>query len=937
MHRLWIFFILLALLAPMGAIAQDTLPAEEVPEHLTDHKTSAARNMLYQIFGSIAQVAGGELEMSAITGKASLEEGEINAEGIIAILMNYLNLAILGGLSVLAFLTINLFILQSGIDGDAFSKRYTAWSAVRVGISIITIMPVLGGWSVGQYGTVSMVLFGSDTADEMTAHATKFMMAGGTVRPIPTDTTKIRGIVRSIYASELCKSVTNMTIDLRHEALVRDLQEKKLRIEDKAYTQEIYDEQLEPKTQEMILELQGGKVFYSENPNSEINAGGKWSLSQNRTPMCGFTDTSYKAYILAIDDSPNNFQEGLLIDSRADNIPENIKNAINNLYKAHSEAIKTATESISSQVAQAENLVRDAYAKGYSSAKDNDGDGILSAQEVNAARDAAWNELADSLGDTPQLAFLIRSLNILNIPVKKSGLFSTRSSSSYRQGIGTHVSSYKLVLLDKFTFERGRVAKIIAQQQSDFNASQLLASEQSINLGTGGTSVSGYQIFTGDSVSTGSAGAQALSSGKSPGDGMQVLLDTSSKGWLFLGYRWWDISRSSAYLSEISLVYPKANDFIPYMKNHPNTEVQKNLYMLAERLISNANASARNDNAVADVALSSDFGSPEQIRALLESNNGNFGASAKSFMQGIRVNSNSAGWNFNFQTSDMLTELQEVGHFFLSTAAVLQAAESTLKAVEVIGKSLQKVDPGPLVNVFGGVAKTTINVIGVVVESGAKFLIEHIVPIKIYFLVAGFILAVYLPMLPAIFWTFSIIGWIQHVMEALMAMPLWGGANAMPESSGLTSQHASNGWKILIVIAATPPILVISMFLSMIMLGAIGFVLQEVWTVFIPSTSLQGSTGLDFTAIVGGNMATLMMYAVFIVLVVAVVHRVLAFIPEAPERIGLYIGGGAASIGADKGAGDAKGAFVSVQGQAQSAMAGKAPKDKGNPNHKMGG
>ncbi|MFT6906482.1 MAG: conjugal transfer/type IV secretion protein DotA/TraY [Oleiphilaceae bacterium] len=958
-YILFTFILLLPLhgFSQVGAPAT-TPPASELSEpipHLEPLSNSAARNMLYQILGKVAQAAAGDLGIEAIAGTNALSLDEVNAEGIFALLMNYMNIAILAGLGLLMFVTVNLMILQSTIEGQLVSKRYGAWSAVRIGMAILTIMPVLGGWSVGQYGVIKVVVFGSDTADMMTAQASRFLLQGGSIRPIATDTTKIRAVVRTVYNNELCTALTNFTLEQKIGAETRQVSEVIEKTEIGLFSS-IASFFATSGAEQRIVNRGTERIEYQRIENDGVADSKTYThawknLASPTTPLCGSALIKLDDFYEQLLGSTNDYREGAVSGVIA-NLPEPIKNAMNNMFLGHQAALASTVKEAKVQVNDALIIIRDIYAAGYSSATDENENGIIDALEIMNARKSAFISQLDTITQSPYAAFIVHSLDILRMISsdaedgisKASDKLRNAAVISYATTIEEGVSNYATILGNTFTTARLTYAATLDRQQANFNVTQNAAAESGVASFEQIKSVSPSRGASGgyDTYSTELARPETTLFTKTPDSsdyGVKMLLDSSSKGWLFLGYRWFDLSRSSQYLTELGLVYPKVYDFNAFIGMHSNQEVKANLAVMRDKLafvaqasivgseimnktISEAVINANGDKELKSIR-NSDVNSQDYIFALAEANADDFENFQQTYFNGIRSQVDTNLWNINFQTSDILMELQELGHFFMSTAALLQSAKLVVQGASYFGAGKILSAANSVKNFVTGGERKNKNGLGAKFAEGLAGLLDKAI---FFCFLAGFILAVYLPMLPAIHWTFAIIGWIQNVFEILIAMPLWGAAHAVPEGDGIVGQHAANGWKILVVIAAMPMVLVISMFAALLMLSSLGYILQEVYHSFIPSTTLEFSNGIDLTNVIGGGVATLLMYLMFIVFMVASAHRVFAWLSEVGEKMGTYIGGGAQQLGAQQGNAGTQAAFASVQTQATQQMKG------GNPN-----
>jgi len=100
------------------------------------------------------------------------------------------------------------------------------------------------------------------------------------------------------------------------------------------------------------------------------------------------------------------------------------------------------------------------------------------------------------------------------------------------------------------------------------------------------------------------------------------------------------------------------------------------------------------------------------------------------------------------------------------------------------------------------------------------------------------------PAMPFLIWIAAIVGWIVITLEAIVAAPIWLVGHAMPEGEGFAGQHGRMGYMLLLSTLLRPSLLVISMFLSILILQATGSLIGPLFSPFVNSMVTLGSIGI---------------------------------------------------------------------------------------------
>ncbi len=149
--------------------------------------------------------------------------------------------------------------------------------------------------------------------------------------------------------------------------------------------------------------------------------------------------------------------------------------------------------------------------------------------------------------------------------------------------------------------------------------------------------------------------------------------------------------------------------------------------------------------------------------------------------------------------------------------------------------------------------------------------------IMIVLFLAGLTLMYYIPAIPFIVWTFSVIAYLSLILQSLIAAPLWAASHALPNGSGLSSDASKQGYVLLLNLAIRPPLMVIGLLAG----GALMAIAAQfaVMTFDVYSASLLASR-VEVSSLL--SFATL--FVVEVMILVALVHKSFALVYQASDR-----------------------------------------------------
>ncbi|MFG6083449.1 DotA/TraY family protein [Paracoccus litorisediminis] len=155
---------------------------------------------------------------------------------------------------------------------------------------------------------------------------------------------------------------------------------------------------------------------------------------------------------------------------------------------------------------------------------------------------------------------------------------------------------------------------------------------------------------------------------------------------------------------------------------------------------------------------------------------------------------------------------------------------------------------------------------------------------------AGSTLAFILPMTPSILWIMAVTGYFLLVIEAVVAVNLWGLAHLRMDGDGISGEAGRQGWLMILALFFTPSLMIFGFIAGMTLFR----VTSALFDLTI-SQSLSGVLGGSPFMVVGAILIfSIMMAAVYMM----IVERSFSLVSEFPNRVMQWMGAHV-SIGAD--------------------------------------
>ena len=144
----------------------------------------------------------------------------------------------------------------------------------------------------------------------------------------------------------------------------------------------------------------------------------------------------------------------------------------------------------------------------------------------------------------------------------------------------------------------------------------------------------------------------------------------------------------------------------------------------------------------------------------------------------------------------------------------------------------------------------------------------------------GAVNGVYLPMVPTILWMAAVIGWFTLFLECMVAAPIWALMHLQMDGNGIAGRGAS-GYGIILSLALRPILMTIGFAAAM---GSATPLIKIFNTMFFAAVA----NNFDDP---NGILLQIAMFCVYVVAMVAIVHKLFALIHIIPEIVMRWIGG----------------------------------------------
>ena len=277
------------------------------------------------------------------------------------------------------------------------------------------------------------------------------------------------------------------------------------------------------------------------------------------------------------------------------------------------------------------------------------------------------------------------------------------------------------------------------------------------------------------------------------------------------------------------------------------------------------------------------------------------------------------------QNGDPVLAAQSFGNTVIdATEATITASVGTMALAAGVGSS----------GVAWVAAKTGFD-FARAIQIASTYLAPFLLVLSLALLGFGALLAYLLPALPFVVWTLGVIAWLVLILEALVAVPVWGILHASPEGDGFLPGTVRTGYLLLLDLFVRPALMTIGFFAGFAVLEALALLIDQGFSVMVAGVTTGHLTGIvGFVALLGvlAGLLTTTAWKAF--------HLVVWF----PEHVLRWIGHSGSPMGTE---GDSQKSHTTVvagvgslppiaekgMGKIGKAVAGSSGKSLASPSH----
>lgn len=178
--------------------------------------------------------------------------------------------------------------------------------------------------------------------------------------------------------------------------------------------------------------------------------------------------------------------------------------------------------------------------------------------------------------------------------------------------------------------------------------------------------------------------------------------------------------------------------------------------------------------------------------------------------------------------------------------------------------------------------------VGIGFDVGAvfSFLSGFATTLLMLLLAFGTTLSTYVPMIPSITWTTSVVNWFVLVFEAVIAGPLFGIAHVHPDGDDAVGK-AGQGYMMILSLVMRPALMLFGLIGAMLLTQPITGIVNMMFMTVVSGVQADALTGIvSFVAYV----------AIYVITMTTVVHIVFSLIHWIPDNILRWLGAHAAGL-----------------------------------------
>ncbi|WP_162804734.1 DotA/TraY family protein [Tritonibacter mobilis] len=154
-------------------------------------------------------------------------------------------------------------------------------------------------------------------------------------------------------------------------------------------------------------------------------------------------------------------------------------------------------------------------------------------------------------------------------------------------------------------------------------------------------------------------------------------------------------------------------------------------------------------------------------------------------------------------------------------------------------------------------------------------------------LLAGVMLAYILPLIPFIYFTFAVLGWVLEIFEAVIAMPIWALSHLRIDGDGMPGSTAIHGYHLLLMILLRPALIVAGLIGGSVIFGA---------AMFFMTTMFNSAVSITRDELVGGEtgfLGIIVYTVIFTFLAYNIALMCFKMVDDVPKGMLRWLGSGA--------------------------------------------
>jgi hypothetical protein len=185
-------------------------------------------------------------------------------------------------------------------------------------------------------------------------------------------------------------------------------------------------------------------------------------------------------------------------------------------------------------------------------------------------------------------------------------------------------------------------------------------------------------------------------------------------------------------------------------------------------------------------------------------------------------------------------------------------------------------------------------------------------------------LSTYIPMIPFITWVTSVANWFVLVFEAIIAGPIFAVAHIHPDGDDAVGK-AGNGYMFILSLVLRPALMILGLICAMLLTEPLAGIVNVAFMTVVAGIQVSSTTGIvSFIAYV----------AIYVSIMMTVVHTAFSLIHWIPDNILRWIGGrGDAMVNAERQGGESHQVFAAGISRGEKAIHAATHRSKEVPNN----